>query len=211
MSETGHESSAQRQCRNGASRPSAPAQRRNQEAGRRGNGQGKQRLASDLVFKVPAALNGDADTLVGALDYFIDHDGGTRKKASRLVAHGFHGLGSFGLGRLLQDNGKLLKLLLEGCGFSGKVTVSILLILLTGRRHRLLQLNKSSSPQVAVRPLTCINDPGECRAGRLIVTVSLALESDEFLLAQEFLAMMLGVQHTGVSAAAGTLRRAGLI
>ena len=37
------------------------------------------------------------------------------------------------------------------------------------------------------------------------------MQSDEFLLTQEFLAMMLGVQRTGVSAAASALQRAGLI
>jgi CRP-like cAMP-binding protein len=37
------------------------------------------------------------------------------------------------------------------------------------------------------------------------------MHSDEFLLTQEFLAMMLGVQRTGVSVAAGALQRAGLI
>ena len=37
------------------------------------------------------------------------------------------------------------------------------------------------------------------------------MPSDEFLLTQEFLAMMLGVQRTGVTAAAGGLQRAGLI
>ena len=37
------------------------------------------------------------------------------------------------------------------------------------------------------------------------------MQSDEFLLTQEFLAMMLGVQRTSVSAAAGALQRAGLI
>src|SRR5476651_843211 len=37
------------------------------------------------------------------------------------------------------------------------------------------------------------------------------MQSDEFLLTQEFLAMMLGVQRTGVSGAAGGLKRAGLI
>jgi CRP-like cAMP-binding protein len=37
------------------------------------------------------------------------------------------------------------------------------------------------------------------------------MRSDEFLLTQEFLAMMLGVQRTGVSVAAGALQRAGLI
>jgi len=37
------------------------------------------------------------------------------------------------------------------------------------------------------------------------------MQSDEFLLTQEFLGMMLGVQRTGVSAAAGALQQAGLI
>lgn len=37
------------------------------------------------------------------------------------------------------------------------------------------------------------------------------MRSDEFLLTQEFLAMMLGVRRAGVSVAAGALRRAGLI
>ena len=37
------------------------------------------------------------------------------------------------------------------------------------------------------------------------------MRSDEFLLTQEFLAMMLGVQRTGVTAVAGALQRAGLI
>ena len=37
------------------------------------------------------------------------------------------------------------------------------------------------------------------------------MHSDEFLLTQELLAMMLGVQRTGVTAAAGALQRAGLI
>jgi hypothetical protein len=37
------------------------------------------------------------------------------------------------------------------------------------------------------------------------------MHSDEFLLTQEFLAMKLGVQRTGVTAAAAALQRAGLI
>jgi hypothetical protein len=37
------------------------------------------------------------------------------------------------------------------------------------------------------------------------------MESDGFLLTQEFLAMMLGMQRTGVAAAVGALQRAGMI
>src|SRR5471032_2732664 len=37
------------------------------------------------------------------------------------------------------------------------------------------------------------------------------MQGDEFVLTQEFLAMMLGVQRTGVSLAAGILQRVGLI
>ncbi len=37
------------------------------------------------------------------------------------------------------------------------------------------------------------------------------MEANEFLLTQEFLAMMLGVQRTGVSVAAGALQQDGLI
>ena len=51
----------------------------------------------------------------------------------------------------------------------------------------------------------------EQRCCRWMLMTHDRMHSDEFLLTQEFLAMMLGVQRTGVSAAAGTLQRAGLI
>jgi len=49
------------------------------------------------------------------------------------------------------------------------------------------------------------------RSCRWILMTHDRMQSDDFLLTQEFLAMMLGVQRTGVSAAAGALQRAGLI
>jgi len=51
----------------------------------------------------------------------------------------------------------------------------------------------------------------ERRCCRWMLMTHDRMHSDEFLLTQEFLAMMLGVQRTGVSAAAGALQRAGLI
>jgi CRP-like cAMP-binding protein len=51
----------------------------------------------------------------------------------------------------------------------------------------------------------------EQRCCRWLLMTHDRMHSDEFLLTQEFLAMMLGVQRTGVTAAAGALQRAGLI
>lgn len=51
----------------------------------------------------------------------------------------------------------------------------------------------------------------EKRCCRWMLMTHDRMYSDEFLLTQEFLAMMLGVQRTGVTAAAGALQRAGLI
>jgi len=51
----------------------------------------------------------------------------------------------------------------------------------------------------------------EQRCCRWLLMTHDRMQSDEFLLTQEFLAMMLGVQRTGVTAAAGALQRAGLI
>jgi CRP-like cAMP-binding protein len=51
----------------------------------------------------------------------------------------------------------------------------------------------------------------EQRCCRWLLMTHDRMQSDEFLLTQEFLAMMLGVQRTGVTAAAGVLQQAGLI
>jgi len=51
----------------------------------------------------------------------------------------------------------------------------------------------------------------EQRCCRWLLMTHDRMPSKEFLLTQEFLAMMLGVQRTGVSAAAGALQKAGLI
>ena len=51
----------------------------------------------------------------------------------------------------------------------------------------------------------------EQRCCRWMLMTHDRMQSDQFLLTQEFLAMMLGVQRTGVSAAAGSLQKAGLI
>jgi CRP-like cAMP-binding protein len=51
----------------------------------------------------------------------------------------------------------------------------------------------------------------EQRCARWLLMTHDRMDSDSFTLTQEFLAMMLGVQRTGVSAAAGGLQRAGLI
>ena len=51
----------------------------------------------------------------------------------------------------------------------------------------------------------------EQRCARWLLMTHDRMDSDAFTLTQEFLAMMLGVQRTGVTAAAGALQRAGLI
>jgi CRP-like cAMP-binding protein len=51
----------------------------------------------------------------------------------------------------------------------------------------------------------------EQRCSRWLLMTHDRMRSDSFLLTQEFLAMMLGVQRTGVTAAASALQRAGLI
>jgi CRP-like cAMP-binding protein len=51
----------------------------------------------------------------------------------------------------------------------------------------------------------------EQRCCRWMLMTHDRMQSDQFLLTQEFLAMMLGVQRTGVTAAAGGLQRAALI
>ncbi|MEH2264208.1 Crp/Fnr family transcriptional regulator [Nostoc sp.] len=53
--------------------------------------------------------------------------------------------------------------------------------------------------------------PIEERLARLLLTVSEGLQSEDFPLTQEFIAQMLGVQRSGVTVAASTLSRAGMI
>ena len=53
--------------------------------------------------------------------------------------------------------------------------------------------------------------PIQQRACRWLLMTHDRMQSDDFLLTQEFLAMMLGVQRTGVTAAAVALQREGLI
>lgn len=53
--------------------------------------------------------------------------------------------------------------------------------------------------------------PVQQRCCRWLLMTHDRMQSNEFLLTQEFLAMMLGVQRTGVTAAASALQRQGLI
>ena len=53
--------------------------------------------------------------------------------------------------------------------------------------------------------------PIEERLARWLLLVSDCLQSEEFLLTQEFIAQMIGVRRAGVTVAAGTLSQAGLI
>jgi CRP-like cAMP-binding protein len=53
--------------------------------------------------------------------------------------------------------------------------------------------------------------PIQQRCARWLLMTHDRMQSDQFLLTQEFLAMMLGVQRTGVTVAAGALQRDGLI
>ncbi|WP_308737895.1 Crp/Fnr family transcriptional regulator [Nostoc sp. 'Peltigera membranacea cyanobiont' N6] len=51
----------------------------------------------------------------------------------------------------------------------------------------------------------------EERLARWLLTVSDGLQAEDFPLTQEFIAQMLGVQRSGVTVAASTLSRAGMI
>lgn len=51
----------------------------------------------------------------------------------------------------------------------------------------------------------------EERLARWLLTVSDRIQSDQFLLTQEFIAQMLGTRRSGVTVAAGTLSQAGLL
>ena len=65
--------------------------------------------------------------------------------------------------------------------------------------------------QVAQSAACATLHPLEQRCCRWLLMTHDRMQSDEFLLTQEFLAMMLGVRRAGVSVAAGGLQRDGLI
>ena len=65
--------------------------------------------------------------------------------------------------------------------------------------------------QVAQSAACALHHPIEQRCCRWLLMTRDRMHSDEFLLTQEFLAMMLGVRRSGVSVAAGALQRAGII
>jgi CRP-like cAMP-binding protein len=65
--------------------------------------------------------------------------------------------------------------------------------------------------QVAQSAACNLFHPMEKRCCRWLLTTRDRMHSEEFLLTQEFLAMMLGVQRTGVTRAAAKLQRSGMI
>jgi CRP-like cAMP-binding protein len=65
--------------------------------------------------------------------------------------------------------------------------------------------------QVAQSAACNLFHPLEQRCSRWLLTTRDRMQCDDFPLTQEFLAMMLGVQRTGVTLAAANLQRAGLI
>lgn len=78
-------------------------------------------------------------------------------------------------------------------------------------RRSLLHYVHAFFNQVAQSVACAHHHPLEQRCCRWLLMTYDRMNSNEFLLTQEFLAMMLGVRRSGVSVAAGGLQRAGLI
>jgi CRP-like cAMP-binding protein len=78
-------------------------------------------------------------------------------------------------------------------------------------RHMLLRYAHAFFNQVAQSAACAALHSLEQRCCRWMLMTSDRMQSDEFLLTQEFLAMVLGVRRAGVSVAAAGLQRDGLI
>src|SRR5260221_8967651 len=80
-----------------------------------------------------------------------------------------------------------------------------------GIRTSMLRYAHAFFNQVAQSAACAHHHSLEQRCCRWLLMTHDRMDSDEFLLTQEFLAMMLGVRRPGVTLAAGALKRAGLI
>jgi len=78
-------------------------------------------------------------------------------------------------------------------------------------RTSLLRYVHAFFNHVAQSAACALHHPIEQRCCRWLLMTRDRMNSDEFLLTQEFLAMMLGVRRSGVSVAASALQRAGMI
>lgn len=78
-------------------------------------------------------------------------------------------------------------------------------------RRSMLHYAHAFFNQVAQTAACNLFHPLEQRCSRWLLTTRDRMQCDDFPLTQEFLAMMLGVQRTGVTHAAANLQRAGLI
>jgi CRP-like cAMP-binding protein len=78
-------------------------------------------------------------------------------------------------------------------------------------RERLFRYALARQAQISRTAACNARHPINERLARWLLMAREAVQRDELALTQEFLSMMLGVRRAGVSVAAGTLRRAGLI
>jgi CRP-like cAMP-binding protein len=122
--------------------------------------------------------------------------------------------GVVGLPRLLGDDRAPTSVYIQvpGAGFRMKAKLfNKELVRSASMRTLMLRYTHAFFNQVAQSAACNQFHSIEQRCCRWMLMTHDRMQSDEFLLTQEFLAMMLGVQRTGVTAAAGALQRAGLI